>query len=83
MAGLFFRLDVIEIRVPPLRKLTPLAGGRRQDRGCAQEVREDLRVPHVRERRHAFFAVDRPQYRVHAAVDGWKKVFAWFEKHLR
>src|SRR5438876_557033 len=31
---------------------------------------------------HAFFAVDRPQYRVHAAVDGWKKVFAWFEKHL-
>jgi len=32
---------------------------------------------------HAFFAVDRPQYRVHAAVDGWKKVFAWFGKHLR
>src|SRR5881397_3127003 len=32
---------------------------------------------------HAFFAVDRPQYRVHAAVAGWKKVFAWFEKHLQ
>ena len=32
---------------------------------------------------HAFFAVDRPQYRVHAAVDGWKEVFAWFEKHLQ
>ncbi len=32
---------------------------------------------------HAFFAVDRPQYRVHAAVDGWKRVFAWFGKHLR
>ena len=31
---------------------------------------------------HAFFAVDRPQYRQHAAVDGWKKVFSWFEKHL-
>jgi dienelactone hydrolase len=31
---------------------------------------------------HAFFAVDRPQYRVHAAVDGWKRVFAWFGKHL-
>jgi len=31
----------------------------------------------------AFFAVDRPQYRQHAAVDGWKKVFAWFEQHLR
>ena len=24
---------------------------------------------------HAFFAIDRPQYRVHAAVDRWKKVF--------
>jgi carboxymethylenebutenolidase len=31
---------------------------------------------------HAFFAVDRPQYRVHAALDGWKKVFAWFGKYL-
>jgi dienelactone hydrolase len=31
---------------------------------------------------HAFFAVDRPNYRQHAAVDGWKKVFAWFEKYL-
>ena len=32
---------------------------------------------------HAFFAVDRAQYRVHAAVDGWKRVFAWFGTHLR
>ena len=31
---------------------------------------------------HAFFAVDREQYRVHAAVDGWKRVFAFFGKHL-
>ncbi len=31
---------------------------------------------------HAFFAVDRPQHRPHAAVDGWKKVFGWFDKHL-
>jgi len=31
---------------------------------------------------HAFFAVDRPQYRVHAALDGWKKVFEWFGKYL-
>lgn len=30
---------------------------------------------------HAFFAVDRPN-RQAAAVDGWKKVFAWFEQHL-
>jgi len=32
---------------------------------------------------HAFFAVDRPQYRQAAAIDGWKKVFAWFDKYLR
>ena len=32
---------------------------------------------------HAFFAVDRLQYRPHAAVDGWKKVLAWFDRHLR
>ena len=31
---------------------------------------------------HAFFAVDREQYRVHAALDGWKKVFGWFGKYL-
>ena len=31
---------------------------------------------------HAFFAVDRAQYRVAAALDGWKKVFGWFGKHL-
>lgn len=31
---------------------------------------------------HAFFAVDRQQYRVHAALDGWKRVFAWFGKYL-
>jgi carboxymethylenebutenolidase len=32
---------------------------------------------------HAFFAVDRAQYRQAAAIDGWQKVFAWFGKHLR
>jgi carboxymethylenebutenolidase len=32
---------------------------------------------------HAFFAVDRPQYRQAAAVDGWRKVFGWFDKYLR
>jgi len=32
---------------------------------------------------HAFFAVDREQYRVHAALDGWKRVFGWFGKYLQ
>ena len=31
---------------------------------------------------HAFFAVDRPNYRQTAAVDGWKKVLAWYRKYL-
>jgi carboxymethylenebutenolidase len=32
---------------------------------------------------HAFFAVDRPNYRQVAAVDGWKKVFDFYGKHMR
>jgi carboxymethylenebutenolidase len=31
----------------------------------------------------AFFLVDRPSYRVHAVVDGWQRVLAWFEKYLK
>ncbi len=31
---------------------------------------------------HGFFAVDRPNYRQHAAVDGWEHVFTWFGKYL-
>ncbi len=32
---------------------------------------------------HAFFAVDRPQYRQAAAVDGWKKIFDFYGRYLR
>jgi len=32
---------------------------------------------------HAFFSTERPSYRQAAAVDGWKKVFQWYEKYLR
>ena len=31
---------------------------------------------------HSFFAVDRPAYRVDAAVDGWQRIFAFFGIHL-
>jgi carboxymethylenebutenolidase len=31
---------------------------------------------------HAFFAVDRPSYRVAAALDGWQKILAWFGRYL-
>jgi len=32
---------------------------------------------------HGFFSVVRPCYKQTAAVDGWDKVFRWFEKYLR
>ena len=32
---------------------------------------------------HGFFYYDRPAYRQEQAVDGWKKVFAFLEKHLK
>ena len=32
---------------------------------------------------HGFFAVDRPSYRQPAAVDGWEKVLAWFDRYLK
>ena len=31
---------------------------------------------------HGFFATDRPAYRPEQAVDGWQKVFAFFERYL-
>jgi carboxymethylenebutenolidase len=32
---------------------------------------------------HGFFYYDRPMYRVEQALDGWRKVFAFFGKHLQ
>ena len=32
---------------------------------------------------HGFLAVDKPNYRQHAAVDGWDRVLAWYEKYLQ
>ena len=31
---------------------------------------------------HAFFAVDRPNYRVEATKEGWKRIWAFFGQHL-
>lgn len=31
---------------------------------------------------HAFFADYRPSYRQHAAVDGWQRIFSWFDRYL-
>jgi len=31
---------------------------------------------------HGFFYYDRPMYRIEQALDGWKKVFGFLEKHL-
>lgn len=32
---------------------------------------------------HAFFSVDRPSYRVEAAVDGWRRIDEFFATHLK
>lgn len=32
---------------------------------------------------HGFFYYDRPNYRVEQALDGWRKVWAFFSKHLK
>jgi carboxymethylenebutenolidase len=32
---------------------------------------------------HGFFYYDRPAYRQPAAMDGWNKLFAFFETHLK
>ena len=31
---------------------------------------------------HSFFATDRPDYRPASAAEGWKHIFAWYEKYL-
>jgi dienelactone hydrolase len=31
---------------------------------------------------HAFLQVDRPSYRPEAAVDAWRRIFAWYGKYL-
>jgi carboxymethylenebutenolidase len=31
---------------------------------------------------HGFFANNRPNYRAEQATDGWKKVFAFLDKHI-
>ena len=31
---------------------------------------------------HAFFAVNRPAYRPEAAMDGWQRIFTWFNRYL-
>lgn len=31
---------------------------------------------------HGFFAVDRPSYRVEAAVEGWRLIFDFFRRHI-
>ena len=32
---------------------------------------------------HGFFATERPNYRQEQAVDGWKQVFAFYDRYLR
>ncbi len=49
-------------------------------------ILDELGKPHefhrYDEAGHAFFAVDRPSYRVAAANDGWKRIEKFFARHL-
>ena len=50
----------------------------------ARGERQDLRLPlATRAPGHAFFSVDRPSYRLDAAKDGWKQIWAFFGTHLK
>jgi carboxymethylenebutenolidase len=31
---------------------------------------------------HGFFSTDRPSFRPEAALDGWQRIFSWFETYL-
>ena len=64
------------------RGLVPVARPGRRARRGAQGQRQDLRVPPLPGAGHAFFAVNRPAYRVEAANDGWEKIFAFYGKYL-
>ena len=43
---------------------------------------KDYEFHHYEGAGHGFFYYDRPAYRQAAAIDGWRKVFAFLEKHL-
>jgi len=32
---------------------------------------------------HGFFSVDKESYNPKSAMDGWEKIFAWYEQYLR
>jgi carboxymethylenebutenolidase len=86
------RVTNIADQLPNLR--CPLLGlfgndDARPSREHVDELEEILTVQHkdfefhrYDDAGHAFFAVDRPSYRVPAANDGWDRIAAFFAKHL-
>jgi dienelactone hydrolase len=63
--------------------------GDRTDRGLPRIVRSVARLQgknyefhRYDNAGHGFFYYDRPMYRIEQALDGWKKVFAFLQKHL-
>jgi carboxymethylenebutenolidase len=90
--GSSLRMTSLVDRLPDLR--CPLLGlfGKDDSHPSPEEVATldsiltDYGKPHEFESYdgagHAFFAVDRPSYRVEAANDGWERIAAFFAKHL-
>ena len=52
-------------------------------RRCCATLGKDYEFHRYDGAGHGFFATDRPNYRPEQAVDGWKKVFAFFERTLQ
>lgn len=44
---------------------------------------KDYEFTRYEEAAHGFFYYDRPAYRLEPAIDGWKRVFAFLDKHVK
>ena len=89
--GFSMRGNLVD-RLPDLR--APLLGlfGTEDSNPSPEQVAEldDILTAHGKQHEfhsyqdagHAFFAVDRPSYRVAAANDGWAKIAAFYTEHL-
>jgi hypothetical protein len=60
------------------RKGVASESGIKRRRGCSLRLCSRSRYPDAP---HAFFADDRPSYKMDAAEDGWKKLLAFFKKN--
>ena len=81
------RGEVALTRLPAARPVrrrgpAPVAGRGRAAHRTAHRPGKEFEFHSYEGAGHAFFAVDRPAYRVEAALDGWEKIADFFGRHL-